>query len=58
MSKKYEHRIEILKDHKRDKGGRRDRRKPRRELRYQSVNQQRKTYKDFQKKINKSKEIW
>jgi len=58
MSKKYEHRIEILKDHKMDKGKKRHRTKTRKDLRNSGVSQQKKTYKDFRKKINKSKKIW
>ncbi len=58
MSKKYEHRIEILKDHKKDIGKSRHRTKTRKNLRNSSVSQQKKTYNDFRKKINKSKKIW
>ena len=58
MSKKYVHRIEILKGHKMYKGRSRHRKKTRKNLRNSSVSQQKKTYNDFRKKINKSKKIW
>jgi len=58
LSKKYEHRIDALKNHKMDKDRKRHRKTKRKNLRNKSVNQQKKEYKDFRKKVNKSKNIW
>ncbi len=58
MSKKYEHRIEKLKEHEKHKGRRDHHTKSKSNVKNKSLNQKKKDYKDFQKKMDKSKKIW
>ncbi len=57
MSKKYEHRIEILKEHRQDKGHKYHQTTTN-NIRNKKPNELKKLYKDFKKKIEKSKKIW
>ena len=58
MSKKYERKIECLKEHKQDKKHKHHPTKKRSDIRNRKPNEQKKAYKDFQKKLEKSKKIW
>ncbi len=59
VSKRYEHRIESLKDHKKEKkiGVHRPKTKSP-NLRSKKLSTQKKAYKDLRKKLEKSKQIW
>ena len=58
MSRKYEHRIESLKEHKTDKERRLHKTKNRKKYKDHNANSEKKAQDDFRKKINKSKHIW
>ena len=58
MSKKYEHRIEKLEEHEKDKGRREHHAKSRSNVKNKGVSQKKKDFKDFKKKMEKSKKIW
>ncbi|MHA1281445.1 MAG: hypothetical protein ACTSQP_02980 [Promethearchaeota archaeon] len=58
MSKKYEHRIESLKEHKEEKGKGHYRHKKNSRSGKRNLKSQRKAYNDFHKKLEKSKKIW
>jgi hypothetical protein len=59
MSKKYEHRIDTLKEHKKEKkiGVYRPTKKPA-NLKSKNLSTQKKAHKDLQKKLEKSNKIW
>jgi hypothetical protein len=58
MSKKYEHKIKTLKEHKQDKKHKHHPDKNRSYIRKRKPHEQNKAYKEFKKKIEKSKKIW
>ncbi|MFW9897968.1 MAG: hypothetical protein ACFFDO_01740 [Candidatus Thorarchaeota archaeon] len=58
MSKKYEHRIKSLKDHKENKGKKPHRSKPKPYARTHKLSKEKNNFSEFRKKIEKSKKIW
>ena len=58
MSKKYEHRIKSLKDHKDDKGKKRHNSKPKSYAKGHKLSNEKKNFEQFRKKLEKSKKIW
>ncbi len=59
MSKKYEHRVDSLKDHKKEtKIGVYRQKKKSPNLRSKKISTQKKAFKDLQKKMEKSKKTW
>ena len=57
MTNKYLHRIESLKEHREDKEHK-NHQKKKGNTRVKSYRELKKVYKNFQKKIEKSKKIW
>jgi len=58
MSKKYEHRIKSLKDHKENKEETRHSSNPRPYTRTHKMSKEKKNFSDMRKKFEKSKKIW
>lgn len=58
MSKKYEHRIQNLKDQKQNKGKKRHRSKSEAYKKTYKLSKEKKTLNALHKKIEKSKKIW
>ncbi|MFX1276462.1 MAG: hypothetical protein ACFFBP_00635 [Promethearchaeota archaeon] len=58
MSKRYESRVDVLKEHKQDKDHKYHHTKYKSDAGKKKVKNQKKALKDFQKKMDKSKKIW
>lgn len=58
MSRKYEHRIEYLKENKQDKNHEHHQTKKKSNSSNRTPKEIKKAYSDFQKKLDKSKKIW